>query len=177
VVIGKAVYFRNPVIPAQVLVKHPQVNARLYLVNCRNEYSNALDYTIEPPEPTTLQLASYFPEKITPGVKVLINGYALAKWDNSSQTVFFHFKLGKTNAAGTGLDVAEREVAAQYVGTSDSYGANVFAPALEGLGYDRQWVILDASLYVVKDGLRSNSLPIKYCSSSNGPLPGTAVAC
>ena len=177
VVVGDAVYFRNPVIPGQVLVQHPEVNARLYLVNCRNEYSNALDYTIEPPEPTTFQITTVYPEKIAPGAKVAISGFALAAWDTTSQKVYFHFKLAKTNAAGTGQDEAQREVPAGYANASDSYSAWVFAPALEGLGYDRQWVILEASLYVVKSGLRSNSIPIRYCSSSNGPLPGSGVSC
>lgn len=109
-------------------------------------------------------------------MKVAVNGFALAAADTTTQKVYVHFKLARANnTSGSWVTV---ELPAGYASLGDSHSASVIAPSLQQLtGYDKEWVFSEASLYVVKGGERSNSLPIRYCSSNpmapKPSIPGT----
>jgi hypothetical protein len=175
-----SLYFRPPPVPNDGfpggLPSPPMAkNAWVHVVNCRNEYSNALAFRIEPME---LQLIKALPDGFIGGQQVTISGTGLdgmvscgSTWCDPKQKVMFFFKLVKTNTAGTGQDVAERELEAPLAhGASglDERRATVYAPSLEGQGYTRAtWALVESKVYVIKgDGQRSNSIPVRYCSST-----------
>jgi hypothetical protein len=84
-----------------------------------------------------------------------------------TQKVIFTFKFAKTNAAGTGLDIVMADQEA-LVTSTDNRSVLLNAPSPASLGYTKPtWVLLDASVRVVKNGITSNSIPVKYCSQPN----------
>ena len=184
--IGSTLYFRPPALPDGAfpggLASPPQTtNSWVHVVNCRNEYSNALAFRVEP---TTFQITKVYPDGFIGGQQIVVHGTGLSgmvacdsiTWCKPTQQVMFYFKLGKTNAAGTGMDVVERELEAPQMSfpSLDERYTNVYAPSLEGQGYTRdKWALLESKLYVVKNGVKSNVLPARYCSSTaNTKLSG-----
>jgi hypothetical protein len=171
-------YFRPPAVPDGAfpggVPSPPQTkNSWVHLVNCRNEYSNALPFRIEP---TKFQITKVWPAAFIGGQQVVVSGSGLegliscgSAWCAPTQKVMFHFKLGKNNQSNTGLDIVERDLEGPlWNGSSlDERAVNLFAPSLEGQGYTKaSWVLMEASVYVMKGTARSNSLPIRYCSSA-----------
>jgi hypothetical protein len=172
-------YFRPPWVPDDAFpnalpTPGTATNSHIFVVNCRGEVSNALPFRLEP---NKFQLLRVSKDGFIGGEQIKFYGTGLQpmkscgnQWCAPTQKVMMVFKLGKTNAAGTGLDVIEREFEAPLWSSPHGLGerdVEVFAPSLAGAGYtNAQWVILESKAYVLKDGLRSNYLPVRYCSSS-----------
>jgi hypothetical protein len=176
--IGGSLYFRPPPVPDQAFPGElPSTqgakNSWVYVVNCRNEVSNALPFRVEP---TKFQITRVSPAAFVGGQQIVVGGTGLAglvacdsiTWCTPTQKVIFTFKLGKNNVSNTALDVVEREFEAPAMTppSIDERYTNVYVPSIEGQGYTKNtWVLLESKVQVVKNGVRSNALPIRYCSS------------
>jgi len=166
-------YFRAPTFPALRYVTPPTYNSWVFVLNCRNEYSNAVRFRVYP---TDLQLMSVTPGGFIGGQQVNLFGTGFAGITPNDQKVFFHVRLGRNNATNTALDYTTREIEAAPAFASqssspqvlDSRQINVLAPSLEGLGYGYTsgYVLVESSVYVTRGLAHTVSLPVRICSST-----------
>jgi hypothetical protein len=185
---GGNTYFRAPTFPGLKYVPPPTNNAWVFIVDCHNAYSNAVQFHVYP---TDFQLVSASTQvcqnhqlvnqygrvgavgtQQIPGTQT---GQQLNLWGTgfaggyaaTDQKVYFH--LQGTDANGS---FVAREVEAQPAFAGGPYNErqiNVVSPDPKsfGLAYVDQ-----ATVYVTKSGKTSASLPISYYVTSTTPVPG-----
>ena len=168
-----AVYFRPPVIPGIAFVDpaspSSEFDAWFFVANCRGQYSNPVPFRMYSTE-FRLSKAVTVEANVIAGGKMTIIGTGLAPWKNYTnappynQKVIFFFTLVK----GTQSYVRELEAT---VWSNNEQSIAVDVPSIEALGFtSANSALTEAKVYVVKDGVRSNELPIRYCSVKNSAL-------
>lgn len=164
-------------------------NAWVYLTNCRGEYSKALPFRIYS---TALAItAASPPAGVIAGQTMQVSGTGLAGVpDSASQKVMFHFEfLTKTPPSSGGGSNRKRfvDVPAPVVGYPDERGLSVSVPSTDLLPvaasqvtvgnqvitipahvgfWPTAWRLLAVDVYVLRNGQRTASVPIRYCTTT-----------
>ena len=194
IVIGGNIQFRAPIFPGLRYVQSPATNAWVFIVDCHNQYSNALAFRVYPPD---FQLLSAHAMKCQdhhwvyswalagtggsqtipatqPGQQVDLAGTGFAGGSPpGDQKVYFH--LQGTDANGKAI-AGDAEASLPFTTTLtrfDERQISVLSPDPGTLGL---YNVEQATVYVTRSGKQSASLPISYYPTSTG-APVNPASC
>ena len=155
-----SMYFRVPK-AANITAAPTGNNAYVFAVNCRGEYTNALPFKIWPGD---LHIEKAFPVSAVTGgsLKFLggdngdITGWGMKnQFATNTQKVILETKFARSDGSQTSTQTQLE------VWTEGERTVGIKAPVLTTLAPATS-ALLDAKVYVVKDGVQSNSIPICY---------------
>jgi len=155
-------YFRAPKV-ASITTAPTAPNAYIYAVNCKGEYTNALPFKIWPTDLhvesiKTTASATGGSTKFFGGDKGSIFGWGMkGSFGPENQKVMLHAVFQQKNSTQT--LVVDKEM---DVWSNDERQTAFTTPVLNTLASQNTFMLIEATVSVVKDNVQSNSIPICF---------------
>ncbi len=193
---GGTIYFRAPVFPGLKYVKAPTNNTWIFIVDCHNAYSNAVQFHVYPTDLSLQSVAALSCHQhqwtyaygtvngqqvpaVTPGARLTLSGTGFAGVSTVDQKVVFHLQ---GNDATNPSNNISRDVVAQpffiTAGTTtlDERSIEVTAPDPASVGMmDGSYGLYPQASVSVMKGTQTISLPVGYQPTSWTPIPGMSA--
>jgi hypothetical protein len=193
---GGNTYFRAPTFPGLKYVAPPTNNTWVFIVDCHNAYSNAVQFHVYPTELTLQSVAALTCHQhqwtyatgtvngqqvpaVTPGSRLMLYGTGFAGVSTVDQKVIFHLQGNDATSPSNNIS---RDVVAQpffpSTGTTvlDPRHIDVTAPDPASVGMmDGSFGVYPQASVSVMKGTQTTSLPVGYQPTSWTPVPGMSA--
>lgn len=189
-ILNGGIYFRAPTFPGLRYVRAPVYNTWVFIVNCRNEYSNAVKFRVYPTDfqlqytdalacrngQWVFQYGTIAGKQVTAtsrGSRLTLHGTGFAGLAPTDQKVVFHIAGLDNSGSSISRDV---EAAPAFVTTGSTVlnerSIDVLSPDPATVGL---FTVLQAAVSVLKGGQTTVSLPVSYYPTVFTPIPGMSA--